>query len=29
VVIFKERAGWRRFAATALIAGGAVAIRLW
>jgi drug/metabolite transporter (DMT)-like permease len=29
VVIFKERAGWRRFGATALIAGGAAAIRLW
>jgi uncharacterized membrane protein len=29
VVVFKERAGLRRYAATALIAGGAVAIRLW
>ena len=29
VVVFKERAGPRRYAATVLIAGGAVAIRLW
>jgi uncharacterized membrane protein len=29
VVVFKERAGLRRYAATALIACGAVVIRLW
>jgi uncharacterized membrane protein len=29
VIVFKERAGLRRCAATALIACGAVAIRLW
>jgi uncharacterized membrane protein len=29
VIIFKERAGLRRCGATALIAGGAAAIRLW
>jgi uncharacterized membrane protein len=29
VLVFKERVGLRRYAATALITCGAVAIRLW